>query len=280
MKRPLIISMSILLISLTAGGQNLFFIGENSYPSTKSFTLKSNSDEYYINDLNILFARDGKSALFGVSTKTIEVFIRGRLMIYLDNGEVITLTDQGNYAYVDKIASAAYYLTNKELGKMKSSNINTVRYSLENEYGTKSAFGGDFSASNKGNPRIDFPAIISEFFGEGEVVDKIMDDEKQNGKEITSPLKEGTSYNLNGRRIISIAKPIYDTLSEGIVVVAVTVDRNGKVTDATPGVKGSTTLDEDLLRLASESALKTRFEESPDGPIIQKGTITYHFSLK
>ncbi|MCK7540554.1 MAG: hypothetical protein MZV63_61510 [Marinilabiliales bacterium] len=58
-----------------------------------------------------------------------------------------------------------------------------------------------------------------------------------------------------------------------------TVDRSGRVTEATPGIKGSTTLDENLLKLAKEAALKTRFESSNDAPIIQKGTITYDFQL-
>jgi len=60
----------------------------------------------------------------------------------------------------------------------------------------------------------------------------------------------------------------------------VTVDRSGRVTDATPGIKGSTTLDENLLKLAKEAALKTRFEENNDAPVIQKGTITYDFRFK
>ena len=166
MKRILIILTATLVIALTAKGQNLFFIGENSYPCTETFTLQSNSDEYYINDLNVLFAKDGKTALFVVSTETIDVLIRGKLVIYLDDGTVITLTDKGNYDYVDKIASAVYYLTNEELNKMKNSNINTVRYSLEEEDNGVTPFGGNFSASNKGNPKIDLPALVSEFFEE------------------------------------------------------------------------------------------------------------------
>ncbi len=58
------------------------------------------------------------------------------------------------------------------------------------------------------------------------------------------------------------------------------VDRSGKVTQATPGTKGSTTLDEYLLRVAKEAALKARFDPKSDAPVIQKGTITYNFILK
>ncbi len=91
---------------------------------------------------------------------------------------------------------------------------------------------------------------------------------------------EGISFNLGGRKAQSLFKPPYDIQKDGIVVVAITVDRSGRVTDATPGIKGSTTLDENLLKLAKEAALKTRFETSNDAPIIQKGTISYDFRLR
>jgi len=91
---------------------------------------------------------------------------------------------------------------------------------------------------------------------------------------------EGISFDLGGRKAQSLIKPPYDLQKEGVVVVAITVDRSGRVTDATPGIKGSTTLEGDLLKLAKEAALKTRFESSNDAPIIQKGTITYVFRLK
>jgi len=91
---------------------------------------------------------------------------------------------------------------------------------------------------------------------------------------------DGISFDLGGRRAQSLFKPPYNIQKDGIVVVAVTVDRSGRVTDATPGIKGSTTLDENLLKLAKEAALKTRFETSNDAPVIQKGTITYNFRFK
>jgi len=91
---------------------------------------------------------------------------------------------------------------------------------------------------------------------------------------------DGISFDLGGRKAQSLFKPPYNIQKDGIVVVAVTVDRSGRVTDATPGIKGSTTLDENLLKLAKEAALKTRFEENNDAPIIQKGTISYDFRLR
>jgi colicin import membrane protein len=91
---------------------------------------------------------------------------------------------------------------------------------------------------------------------------------------------KGISYDLKGRGFQSIPEPKYDYQREGKVVVEVRVDRDGKVIQATAGIQGSTTLDEDLLRIAKEAALKARFESKPDAPNIQIGTITYNFKLK
>ncbi|HEX2922011.1 MAG TPA: TonB family protein [Bacteroidales bacterium] len=90
----------------------------------------------------------------------------------------------------------------------------------------------------------------------------------------------GISYDLQGRGFQKLPTPKYDYQEEGRVVVEVSVDREGKVTQAIPGVKGSTILDEYLLRVAKEAALEARFEASPNAPFTQKGTITYNFKLK
>lgn len=164
MIKNLIILTATMFFVLTAQGQKFFFIGDKSYPCTEAFTLQSNSDEFYINDLNVLFAKDGNTALIVVSAETKDVLIRGKLIIYLDDGTVITLTDKGFFDYVNKVASAVYSLANEELGKIKNSNINTIRYSLENDYGQAGTFGGNFSASNR--TKIDFPTLVSEFFEE------------------------------------------------------------------------------------------------------------------
>ncbi len=80
-------------------------------------------------------------------------------------------------------------------------------------------------------------------------------------------LRDNISYDLGGRGFRSLPKPNYDYQGEGRVVVEVSVDRAGKVTQATPGTKGSTTLDEYLLRVAKEAALKARFDPKSDAPV-------------
>ena len=77
---------------------------------------------------------------------------------------------------------------------------------------------------------------------------------------------QGILYDLQGRGLQSLPAPKYDYQGEGRVVIEVSVDRSGKVIQAIPGIAGSTTLDEYLLRVAKEAALKARFDPRSDAP--------------
>jgi outer membrane biosynthesis protein TonB len=88
------------------------------------------------------------------------------------------------------------------------------------------------------------------------------------------------SYRLDGREMQSLPLPKYDYQEASIVAVEVTVNRDGIVTRADAGVKGSTTLDDNLLRVARDAAMKARFDKNPNAPEIQKGTIYFDFRLK
>jgi protein TonB len=91
--------------------------------------------------------------------------------------------------------------------------------------------------------------------------------------------KNGTAYQLGGRKVEYKAKPIYNLQVEGKVVVIITVDRLGNVINAIPGAKGSTTLNKQLLQRAKTAALKTKFDPKKSAPSNQQGKIIYHFSL-
>ena len=91
--------------------------------------------------------------------------------------------------------------------------------------------------------------------------------------------KNGTAYQLGGRKVEFKAKPIYNLQVEGKVVVIITVNRIGNVINAIPGAKGSTTLNKKLLQRAKTAALKTKFDPKQTAPTNQQGKIIYHFSL-
>lgn len=90
----------------------------------------------------------------------------------------------------------------------------------------------------------------------------------------------GISYNLDGRTHYSLPNPKYDSQSEGLVVVEIIVDKEGRVTQATAGKKGTTTTDTHLWEAAQKAALQAKFDRKPDAPAFQKGTINYRFRLQ
>ncbi len=159
MKKILTILFVTLFSTLMAKGQDLFFIGENSFTSTNIITLQSNSED--VANLDLIFAKDGKVGFVGVSTNTAytnETFV-DKLIIYLEDGSVVTCADLVESENVDRSAKAVFYLTNEDLNKMKKSDIHTVRYTLNFMLAETL-----YSASNKGNKT---STIVTEFFGEG-----------------------------------------------------------------------------------------------------------------
>ena len=89
----------------------------------------------------------------------------------------------------------------------------------------------------------------------------------------------GGNYNLAGRKALSTPKKQPDCQEEGVVVVRITVAKNGKVVSAIPGVKGSTNTAPCLKKAAKEAALSTIWNSDGAAPKIQTGTIIYKFSL-
>jgi formyltetrahydrofolate synthetase len=166
MKRLFILVILSISFSITTNGQNLVFIGENSYQGTETFTLQSNSDDDYIPDLSLVFAKGGEGGLLIVSSKLVStVRISGKLIVYLDDGTVITCIDKSIKDNVDEIATSAYYLTNVDLDKLKKSNINTIRYMIKcAECLANPLYEGNYSASNKGSSKTDFTKVTSDFY--------------------------------------------------------------------------------------------------------------------
>ena len=168
MKRLVFILTLVLAFSAKMNAQNFTFIGENSYPSTERFELQSNSDKEEISNLNLVFAKDGISPMIIVSSKLTDVVkIANKLIIYLDDGTVISCTDRGINDNVDDVATSAYRLTPSEISKMKKSNINTVRYEIVCPIcGVFNIWEGVYSASNKESSKTDFTEVVEQFFEE------------------------------------------------------------------------------------------------------------------
>ncbi len=91
-------------------------------------------------------------------------------------------------------------------------------------------------------------------------------------------LETRSSYSLSGRKTLNNSRPIYNCKEEGIVVVQITVDKNGNVIDAKPGVRGTTNKANCLFNQAKIAAMNTKWTTSLDGAEKQIGTIQYNFS--
>ena len=86
-------------------------------------------------------------------------------------------------------------------------------------------------------------------------------------------------YGLNGRSLLDSGKVQQDCNQEGRVVVEIIVDRNGKVINAKPGVKGTTNNDPCLLKPAKETALLYKWNLDSKAPSQQTGFIVVNFKL-
>lgn len=89
----------------------------------------------------------------------------------------------------------------------------------------------------------------------------------------------GNIYSLAGRKPLGLGKPNPNPTHEGIVVVSIMVNQNGKVISAMPGAKGSTITDPQYLAHCKKAALESKFTAHPNGTVHQRGTITFEFTL-
>jgi TonB family protein len=87
----------------------------------------------------------------------------------------------------------------------------------------------------------------------------------------------GTQVNLAGRKVVQLPKAA-DTKESGIVVVNITVDKEGHVIHAEANGRGTNTASSTLKLKARQAALQAKFSPSETNEI-QKGTITYVFEF-
>jgi hypothetical protein len=90
---------------------------------------------------------------------------------------------------------------------------------------------------------------------------------------------EGRGYGLNGRNLQSNGKVVQDCNQEGTVVVRISVNNNGEVVKAEPGVKGSTNTHPCLLEPARKTALLHKWFPDNNAPSEQIGFVVIQFKL-
>jgi hypothetical protein len=88
----------------------------------------------------------------------------------------------------------------------------------------------------------------------------------------------GSGFSLTGRKILVPPPKVSDGKEEGIVVVYITVDKEGNVIDADPTGKGTTTSSQVLKSKARQAALQAKFSPS-DKFETQRGSIVFKFQF-
>ena len=89
----------------------------------------------------------------------------------------------------------------------------------------------------------------------------------------------GKGYGLNGRNLQSNGAITQACNEEGTVVVRITVNQQGQVIDAEPGVKGSTNVHPCLLAPAKKTALLHKWFPDTNAPTTQIGFVVINFKI-
>lgn len=89
----------------------------------------------------------------------------------------------------------------------------------------------------------------------------------------------GKGYGLNGRNLQSNGKVVQECNQEGTVVVRISVNNQGNVITAEPGVKGSTNTHPCLLEPARRTALLHKWYPDSNAPTEQVGFVVIQFKL-
>lgn len=95
-----------------------------------------------------------------------------------------------------------------------------------------------------------------------------------------SGTSNGQSWSLSGRDLVgSIPKPAYIGNQEGVIIITITVDKNGDVIGTAIG-KGTTISDKALRNECMAKARKIKFNANPKLTGNQIGSITYRFKSR
>lgn len=143
--------------------------------------------------------------------------------------------------------------------KSISDAISNILNAPKNDGTAKSGEGDDNTPGDKGSP--DGDPNASSYYGSGKGLDG-----------------DG-NYQLGGRQALNKEKFMQNCNESGTVVVGIEVDRNGNVTQATPGIRGTTNTASCLMEPAKKAALATKFNADENAPTKQVGKIIYRFSL-
>lgn len=134
MKLKLLLSITIIFCYTLAFSQNYIYKGDKRYPSTSTWEFKVNASST-IRNAEICIAKHGSGGYLMLSVQSQFSYLRGNVLLYLNDGNVITCIDRNIKDKVDNQSISLYNLTYSEIEKLKNARINSIRFSVIDNYG-------------------------------------------------------------------------------------------------------------------------------------------------
>ena len=150
------ILLTILICSLLKDikGQSVIYRGEKSYPATNEwqFEIKSSIPEGFPQDiLKVTVAKISQTTgylMLTVAIHSYKDYIDGLVLLYLDNGKVITIQKRSAGDKVDWESSALFILNSTQINLLKGSKILKIRYNIYGDLDTGSHTASNFGKNN------------------------------------------------------------------------------------------------------------------------------------
>jgi hypothetical protein len=115
--------------------KNKLIIGTNSYYSTPTFSFNPTIDlDSKINRVEIKIGKKLDGGVIMIEIPNFQERLCDNLILYMVDGSVIECIDRNIRDIVDGNSSALYYLTFDDIEKIKKSNIEKIRYSINHSY--------------------------------------------------------------------------------------------------------------------------------------------------
>ncbi|MBP6721734.1 MAG: hypothetical protein KA239_05400 [Bacteroidia bacterium] len=147
MKSLLLFSMTMLLFAFSVIGQNFIYKGDQPYLATNTWLFQC---EHYDYPLEVQIAKTSTGGYLRIATEVLDqiFYIGGSAFVLLDDGSMITCTDKGVRDYVDEKSVALYSFTQAEMDRLKTMNIQTIRFSIKAPKGLVGGNAGSYTAEN------------------------------------------------------------------------------------------------------------------------------------
>ena len=121
----------LIFLSFCKFGSSQIYIGNTKYKSTKTYYFTQDGGGLQsFSPLEVTIAKNGSKGLIMLSMPSIEGKLRKSLTIFLNDGTRIFCSDRNIFDDINDQTLGVWYLNSDDIQKMKSSNINKIRYTI------------------------------------------------------------------------------------------------------------------------------------------------------